>query len=549
MKESKKLVAMLLSCALVVGMTGCSAAVMQQGQASNGQTDANTETTEEREPDLSFSKRDKDPSYDEATATKIDLTGSGATVSGDGAVATGSTVTISADGTYIVKGSLTSGQILVDLPGDEDKAQIVLDGATIHNETGPAIYVRQSDKVFVTLAEGSTNELTDGADYVAIDDGNEPKATLYSKDDLVINGSGTLNVTGSYYHGVASTNDLKVTGGIISVTSKEDAFHGKDAIKIGGGDITVNAGDDAFHSEYLFYIEDGIVNVESCTEGYEAQKVYIYGGDSSIVARDDGVNAAAPEEETADGASDDATSSKVDGGVIPDRTSDQRTTGEKARTMPKDSELPPLSEEFDPSTLPNGAPGERPSGELLEFSNGAPAERPDGANAQDMPQPSDGMGPQDANQGDQGRGRGGFGGFGEFGGVMSGASEDCLIRINGGTLRVDAGGDGLDSNGSIEINGGTVLVSGESSADDSGLDYEFDAIVNGGDIVLVGAAAMAEDFTGGTQAHLMERLNGSAGSTVEVKDASGNVLVSYTVPKAFQAVTASAPNCSSITVR
>lgn len=78
---------------------------------------------------------------------------------------------------------------------------------------------------------------------------------------------------------------------------------------------------------------------------------------------------------------------------------------------------------------------------------------------------------------------------------------------------MNADGDGLDSNGYIEINGGTVFVNGASNSDDSGLDYEYGATVNGGNVILMGSAAMAEDFTGGTQAHLMERLSGSAGST------------------------------------
>lgn len=132
--------------------------------------------------------------------------------------------------------------------------------------------------------------------------------------------------------------------------------------------------------------------------------------------------------------------------------------------------------------------------------------------------------------------------------TMPGASEECLIQINGGTLVVNADGDGLDSNGYIEINGGTVFVNGASNSDDSGLDYEYGATVNDGNVILMGSAAMAEDFTGGTQAHLMERLSGSAGSTVEVIDDSGTVLVSYVSPKAFQAVTASAPGCADIIV-
>lgn len=553
MKKTKKLVAALLGMVLVVGLVGCNAPGTQEGDSSATTSDDSAATS--GEPDLTFSSRDRDPSYDEATATKIDLTGDAIAVSGAGARAEGSTVTISADGTYIVKGSLANGQILVDLPGDEDKAQIVLDGASVHNETGPALYVRQADKVFVTLAEGSVNELTDGAEYVATDDGNDPKAALYSKDDLVINGSGALNVTGSYYHGIASTNDLKVTGGSITVSSVQDAFHGKDCIKIGGGSIVVNAGDDAFHSEYLFYLEDGTVNVESCVEGYEAEKVYVYGGDSTIAASDDGVNASAAEDE--DAAADDAANADYPGAF----------DGAEPPAMPDNGEMPQMPEGMEPPEGADGFSMERPGrgegmhggadGDMPDMPDDATMRRggPDGVDGNDAPGEGGGrfdertLDATDGEQAQNGRGmmRGGMGGGGM--GALSGASEDCLIRINGGTLRVDAGGDGLDSNGFVEVNGGTVLVSGSTTSADSGLDYEFGAAVNGGDVIIVGAAGMAEDFTGGTQTHLMERASGSAGSTVEVKDASGNVLVSYTAPKAFQTVVASAPNCATIAVR
>lgn len=118
----KRIIAALTSMALVIGLTGCSASGTDQDQQSGSSSD---KTIEEQ---LGFTDRDRDPSYDEASATKIALDGSGASVTGKGATADGSTVTISADGTYVVSGTLTDGQIVVSLPGDNDKAQIVLDG-------------------------------------------------------------------------------------------------------------------------------------------------------------------------------------------------------------------------------------------------------------------------------------------------------------------------------------------------------------------------------------------------------------------------------------
>ena len=201
----KRIIAALTSMALVIGLAGCSTSGTGQDQQSSSD-----KTVEEQ---LRFTDRDRDPSYDEASATKIVLDGSGASVTGEGATADGSTVTISADGTYVVSGTLADGQVVVNLPGDDDKAQIVLDGVTIHNEDGPAIQIDQADKVFLTLADGSTNVLSDGASYALAEGEDEPYAALYSKDDLTINGSGVLEVTGNYRHAIASKDDTVITGG------------------------------------------------------------------------------------------------------------------------------------------------------------------------------------------------------------------------------------------------------------------------------------------------------------------------------------------------
>ena len=142
-----------------------------------------------------------DASYDEAFATRIALSGSSASVDGSGAAVDGSTVTISSEGTYIISGELSSGQIVVDA-SDDAKVQLVLAGATIHNENGPAIYAKNVDKCFVTLADGTQNSLSDGTDYTLEDDSDEPYATLFCRCDLTINGTGALNVTANYRHGI-----------------------------------------------------------------------------------------------------------------------------------------------------------------------------------------------------------------------------------------------------------------------------------------------------------------------------------------------------------
>ena len=197
--------------------------------------------------DFDYSDRDKDASYDAAAATKIALSGAGATIEGEGAFAEGSTVTISAAGTYVVSGELADGALVVNAT-DQDKVQVVLAGASIRNADGAALEVRQADKVFVTLAEGSQNTLADGAEYALTEGEDEPNAALFSKGDLTINGTGALTVEGNYRHGVNSKDDLVVTGGAITVTAVEDGLRGKDCVKIADGSFTVTAGGDGVKS-------------------------------------------------------------------------------------------------------------------------------------------------------------------------------------------------------------------------------------------------------------------------------------------------------------
>lgn len=478
--------------------------------------------------DLDYSKRDLDASYDASSPTVITLSGDSTSVQGAGAQASAAGVVISSAGTYIVSGELTDGQLLVDA-GDDDKVQLVLAGATIHNEDGPAIYVRNADKCFVTLDAGTENSLSDGASYALEDDSDEPYATLFSRCDLTLNGSGTLNVTSAYRHAVCSKDDLVVVSGTYNISAVEDGLRGRDSVKVRDGVFTIQAGgdgiksnkdddptkgfvsidggtfdiqagddavqgktlvrlagglltvaanddafhsdlemhllgasmeagagDDAFHAETKLTVDGGTVNVTSCNEGYEAEKVYVNGGDTHIVASDDGVNTSAAD------LSDDADADTVS------------------------------------STLPNGG------------TPGAP-------------------------------GKGGGAATPDAGGGAGQADSSCLIQINGGYVVVDSVGDAIDSNGNVEVTGGVLLVSGPTSDGDGAFDYDGSATISGGTVFMVGSTGMAQSFTGGTQAFAMTSASGEAGQSVCVVDGSGNVVVSLTATKRFDMVLASSP--------
>lgn len=490
----------------------------EQGQSDQAQGDnGTTGTTGEVDwaslidipgMDFAYSDRDKDASYDVASATNIALSGQGATVSGEGAAVEGATVTISAAGTYAVTGELTAGSLVVNA-GDQDKVQIVLSGASIRNEAGPALNIQQADKVFVTLADGTQNTLADGASYELVEGEDEPNAALYSKADLTINGTGALSVEGNYRHGVNSKDDLVVTGGAIAVVAKEDGLRGKDCVKVADGSFAITAGGDGVKSSNdedptrgFVSIDGGTFTVTGCEEGIEAQEVIVNNGELNITASDDGINAAVAERD-----SNDAT---ID------------ASGDAGSTVGQDDHAGD-----------QGGEGQGDGGQGADAQNGRGGQRPE------LPE---GVEPGQMPDGEQGGGFGARDGRGGAGGPMgANASEDCLIQINGGVVAINAGGDAVDSNGYVEVTGGE-LVGASSGAGDSALDYEYGATVTGGTVILAGGAGMAETFSeGSTQPFALVSLNGSANTELSVESESGEVLARCTVPVSFQCVTLSVP--------
>lgn len=451
--------------------------------------------------DFAYSDRDRDASYDEAAATKIALTGQGATVSGEGAAVEGSAVIITAAGTYVVSGELTAGSLTVNA-GDADKVQIVLSGASIRNEAGPALNIQQADKVFVTLAAGSQNTLADGASYTLAEGEDEPNAALYSKADLTINGTGALTVEGNYRHGVNSKDDLVVTGGTLTVTAKEDGLRGKDCVKVADGSFAITAGGDGVKSN----------NDEDPTRGF----VSIDGGTFAVEAGDEGFQA--------------ATYLRLAGGDAQIKAADHALRSDVEAAMSGGTYV-----------VEAGGKGMNPETKFtMDGGTFTVAGCEEGIEAQEVivndgelniTASDDGINAAVAERSDETA----------EAAVAANASEDCLIQINGGMVTVDAGGDGLDSNGYVEVNGGVVLASGSAGGGDSALDYEYGAKITGGAVILAGATRMAETFTEGTQPFAMVAAEGAAGTNLAVTDEAGTVLVSYTVPKAFQCAVVSAP--------
>ena len=231
------------------------------------------------------------------------------------AVADGQDITITEAGVYVLTGKAKDVTVYV-AADKEDKVQLVLDGLAITNGDAPAIYVKSADKVFVTTAGDSALAVT-GA--FSSDGDTHTDGVIFSKSDLVLNGTATLTVTSSE-NGIVGKDDLKITGGTYLVSAQSKAIEANDSIRIadgvfeltagtdglhaenddddttgyiylGGGTFTIQAGDDGLHATAVIQVDDGQLTI-AAAEGIEATYVQLNGGTIAISSWDDGINAA-----------------------------------------------------------------------------------------------------------------------------------------------------------------------------------------------------------------------------------------------------------------
>ena len=221
---------------------------------------------------LSFKETESDSTYSINGSTYIELGNND--------------VTISKAGVYILEGTL-NGSLIVEVSEDED-VQLILSNVTINADDFAGIYIIEGDEITITMAEGSTNTISDSGVYTQIDD-NEVDALIYSKADLIINGSGTLNLGSAYNHGIVSKDDLIITEGTFNIDVAGLGLKGKDCLKISDGSFMIRSGKDALKSdnedEYrgYVYISGGTFDIESAADGiYGYNLVNIEGGDFKI---------------------------------------------------------------------------------------------------------------------------------------------------------------------------------------------------------------------------------------------------------------------------
>ena len=520
---------------------------------------------------FAFSTRDLSGTYDASGAARLTFNGASISSSSDAATVSGSVATITAAGTYVLSGTLDNGYVVVDA-GKEDKVQLVLNGVSIRSDTFAAIYVKQADKVFITLADGTENTLSNGGTFETVDE-NKVDGVIFSKDDLTLNGNGKLTVNSPAKHGVVCKDDLAVTGGVYEITAASHALSAKDSLGVAGGTLALVAGKDGIHAENDedeakggVYIADGTITITADDDGVSASgRLRIDGGTVSVQAGGGAKNAKTASDDSRKGLKADG-DLFLNGGKVALDTADDGvhsdanvsiTAGEYAITAGDDGVHAEKTVSVSGGALAILNSYEGIEGLTILISDGSVS----------VVSSDDGL---NATGGGANGGRGGMGMFrgrGAFDAESSAtvnpsssatspafvsATETApaanvapSLTISGGEIRVNSEGDGLDSNGNLTISGGAVYVSGTTRSGNGALDYDGSGVITGGVLIATGPAGMGQNQNFGassTQGAIMATVGSQkAGSVITLTDKDGKELLRWTAEKDYGCVNVSSP--------
>ena len=539
-----------------VGTTATtSSATATNTAASSSSFSTNVKSGEKLDVDTHYSEQDLN--WDASSETAIDLSNPTAT---DGVTVEDGTLTITKAGTYKLSGEY-QGQIKVET-ADSDAVRLVLDNANITNSSGAALNVVNADEVILYSASGTTNTISDGADYTATGE-DDPDAVVYSKADMTIAGEGTLKVNGNHEDGIHTSDglviasgtlevnaantgikgkdDVDILGGTINVTAQQDGIkstndtdEGQGWTRLSNGTVTVNAGDDGFKASRVVEISGGSLTVEQSDEGIEAQYINVSGGDVNVTSADDGMNASL---KTSNSESTDSSANTSDAANQQQNNQQQGSLpgGQQSGTSNQQQQgmgqPPAMSGSSQDGTSQNGTSGTAQQQNNTQNQGnqnmGQPPAMP-GGNAQDgtSQNGTTGTGQQGMGQPPQGGMPGGGGGTFEV--------IDAAINVSGGHVTVNAEGDGIDSNGVTTLSGGTLIVNGPSQGGNAALDTNGDLLLNGATVLSGSTADMFEAPSTNSTSGYLKLTNSSGfeqGSTVQVADSSGKVVANYKVTK------------------
>ncbi|MBO6260540.1 MAG: carbohydrate-binding domain-containing protein [Lachnospiraceae bacterium] len=437
--------------------------------------------------------------YKDEKATYIEMSGNTAKVTGDDAddvsVSDG-LIKIGGKGTYVLSGDF-EGQIYAET---EDKnVRLVLNGVDITSPDGPAIWTVGAKNLYITMADGTENSISDSDKYST----SEASAAISADCDMVINGGGKLRVCGNYSRAIHTKDDLILRSGSLDITAVGDAVKGKDSIKVYSGTYTINAGGKGLvvtekedEEKGYFYVEGGTIGITAGDDGIHCNcDVMIVGGEVDINAGDDGIHA-----------------DKV------------------VLLYDTDVNVANCKEGIEGTVIDM-------VGSVVNVNSSD-----DGLNAAGDTEESEDDGdeaPWDFMAGNEGN----------------------VIYLDGSNVYVNASGDGLDSNGYIYLTGGNVVVDGPENSGNGFFDYGVDFIMTGGTLIGAGSSGMMQTISESSTVTCIavaaaasddgsddnsesshdgpgrhDEGSAEAGTGIVIKDSAGNEAVSFYPAKSYSAI-------------
>lgn len=482
-----------------------------------------------------ISDNSDDYTWESSDEISVSLSDSSIECDSSGVSISGSTLTITAAGTYLLSGSLSDGQIIVDTE-DDDIVRLILNGLSISCSDNSAIYVREADRTMIVLQEDTENYLSDASSYTYAESDDDSNACIYSKDDLILYGDGYLSVSGNYQDGITSKDGLTIYCDLIEVDAVDDGVRGKDYLYITDADLLISSGGDGLKSDNDEDSDLGYITIETGTFDITA------GADAMDAETDLSISYAEMDIISGGGSSGSSSSStkglkagssiSITNGIFDLNTADDAihsdgdiSISEGTYEIASGDDAIHAEDDLD---IIGGYFNISKSYEGLESAEGD-------INIYDgeiyIVSSDDGINIS--------------AGGDSSGNMRSTSSSSYTLNIDGGSIFVNASGDGLDSNDDISMSGGTVIVSGSTSSSNSALDYDGSFVISGGLLVASGTSNMAEaPGTSSSQYSVMITFSSTqqANQMVHIESSDGDDILTIEPKKAFQSLVVSSPD-------
>ncbi len=506
------------------GGDGGDATIASGSGSTGGSASADSEYDESALPEgTSYTYEDDDSNPTTITFGSNEITGDTA-----GATYDGNIVTINTPGTFNITGTVADGQIRVDTLEDGD-VRLVFMNADITCSFGPPLDIENAERVIIRLEAGTDNSLTDTHTTEVYDeDGDEIDAALYSKEDLVISGTGSLSVETGYKDGIKSKDSLIIDSGNITVVSADDGIIGKNFISVESGDIYIDAGGDGLKStedddadQGYIYITDGVFDIEAGADAVQVEtNIVIMDGDFNIST---GGGSSYSTSDTAKGLKSPIGITIYNGEFIIDTADDSIHSNDTIVINGGDFQISSADDAIHADIEITVNDGTIDILDCYEGIEGMVININDGdihVESYDDP-----INATDGNGGEN--------------------TSGVAIYINGGYMYLRCtNADGFDSNGAVYLTGGTVVINGPTSGSNGILDYGTFK-TTGGTIIGAGTSSMAQapgSSSSSQNALLFVFSQKSAGTLFHIENSSGTDIVTFAPAKTYSSVVFSSPD-------